>query len=380
VAFCGARGKNGKTTLEERLAPEAWLCVPVTRLRNQMTEIFAGWGMNPQHAETVADVLVAADLAGIDSHGATLLALYEQQIRAGKASARPDIRIVRDRGAVMVIDAGASFGQVPGMLAVEGVIERAKTYGLGAATVRNSNHYGAAGVYARRIAEAGLIGITTSSVWRPAIVPTGGKAAMLGTNPFAFAAPTTKGRPFLLDMATSAVAIGKLKLAIRAGQTIPVGWAVTGEGTPQRHPTLDLADTLLLPLGGDRLHGGHKGYGLATMVEILSSALSGAALTPLRDPQVASSDVGHFFLALDPASFRDDLEDFSDDVDRLLDALRATPAADPTISVMVAGDPEYACEDERRRSGIPMPGALIDEIRAIAGRAGAAFLLETEET
>jgi LDH2 family malate/lactate/ureidoglycolate dehydrogenase len=108
------------------LAPEACLCVPVTRLRQQMTEIFAGWGMSPQHAETVAEVLVAADLAGIDSHGATLLALYEQQIRAGKASARPDIRIVRDRGAVMVIDAGAGFGQVPGMLAVEGVIERAK--------------------------------------------------------------------------------------------------------------------------------------------------------------------------------------------------------------------------------------------------------------
>jgi LDH2 family malate/lactate/ureidoglycolate dehydrogenase len=361
------------------LAPEACLCVPGTRLRQQMTEIFRAWGMSPQHAETVAEVLVAADLAGIDSHGATLLALYEQQVGAGKASPRPDIRVLRERGAVMVIDAGGGFGQVPGMLAVDGVIDRAQSFGLGAATVRNSNHYGAAGVYARRIADAGLIGVTTSSVWRPAIVPTGGKAAMLGTNPIAFAAPRRNGRPFLLDMATSAIAIGKLKLAIRAGTGIPAGWAVTRDGAPQRHPTLDLLDTLLLPLGGDRLHGGHKGYGLATMVEILSSALSGAALTPLRGSNEGAGDVGHFFLALDPSFFRDDAEAFFADIDRLVDALRATPAVDPDVPVMVAGDPEYACEDERRSRGIPMPRKLADELRAIAGRAGAPFLLETEE-
>jgi LDH2 family malate/lactate/ureidoglycolate dehydrogenase len=276
----------------------------------------------------------------------------------------------------MVIDAGAGFGQVPGMMAVAGAAERAKIYGLGAAAVRNSNHYGAAGVYARRLAEAGLIGITTSSVWRPAIAPTGGKAAMLGTNPIAFAAPARTGRPFLLDMATSAVAIGKLKLAIRAGTGIPEGWAVTGEGAPQRHPTLDLFDTLLLPLGGDRLHGGHKGYGLATMVEILSSALSGATLTPLRDSAAPAHDVGQFFLALDPSFFRDGPDDFASDVDRLAAALRATPAADPGAPVMVAGDPEYAREDERRHLGIPVPRKLAEEIHAIAERAGAPFLLE----
>jgi LDH2 family malate/lactate/ureidoglycolate dehydrogenase len=361
------------------LAPEGCLCVPGTRLRHQMSEIFRGWGMSPQHAETTAEVLVAADLAGIDSHGATMLALYEQQIRDGKAQAQPDIHVVRERGAVMVIDAGAGFGQVPGMMAVEAVIERARSFGLGAASVRNSNHYGAAGIYARRIADAGLVGITTSSVWRPAIVPTGGKAPKLGTNPIAFAAPRKSGRPFLLDMATSAVAIGKIKLAIRAEQDIPTGWAVDREGAPQHRPTLDFLDTLLLPLGGDRLHGGHKGYGLATMVEILSSALSGAALTPLRGSNEGAGDVGHFFLALDPSFFRDDPDEFLADIDRLVGALRATPAADPEVPVMVAGDPEYAREDERRRLGIPLPAKLVDELRAIAERAGARFVLETEE-
>ena len=360
------------------MVEESVLRVPAARLQEQMRDILAAWGMNGRHALTTAEVLLAADLAGIDSHGSTLLALYEQQIRSGKAAPDPDISIVRDLGAVFVIDAGAGFGQVAGMMAVEGVIERANKFGLGACAVRNSNHYGAAGVYARRIAEAGLIGISTSSVWRPAIAPTGGKAAMLGTNPIAFAAPTSGDRPFLLDMATSAVAIGKLKLAIREGKTIPEGWAVTGEGAPQRHPTLDLVDTLLLPLGGDRLHGGHKGYGLATMVEILSTALSGAAITPLRDPNAPAHDVGHFFMALDPAFFRDDASDFRADVDRLAAALRATPAADPGTPVMVAGDPEYAREDERRQRGIPLPHKLVDELRAIAERAGAPFLLDAE--
>jgi LDH2 family malate/lactate/ureidoglycolate dehydrogenase len=369
------------------LAPDGCLCVPETRLRHQMSGIFRGWGMSAQHAETTAEVLVAADLSGIDSHGATMLALYEQQIHAGKAQARPDIHVVRERGAVMVIDAGAGFGQVPGMMAVEGVIERARSFGLGAASVRNSNHYGAAGIYARRIADAGLIGITTSSVWRPAIVPTGGKAPKLGTNPIAFAAPRKAGRPFLLDMATSAVAIGKIKLAIRAEQDIPTGWAVDREGAPQHRPTLDFLDTLLLPLGGDRLHGGHKGYGLATMVEVLSSALSGAALTPLRGANEgagdvsdnAGNDVGHFFLALDPGFFRDDSNEFLTDIDRLVEALHATPAADPDVPVMVAGDPEYAREDERRRLGIPVPAKLAAELRAIAERAGAHYVLEAEE-
>ncbi|HEX2257991.1 MAG TPA: Ldh family oxidoreductase [Afifellaceae bacterium] len=355
------------------------LCVPAERLRRQTAGILAGWGMSDAQAATTAEVLVAADLAGIDSHGVALLGLYEQQIRNGKASAEPHIRVVRELGAALLIDGGGGFGQVPSMLATDKVIEKASAFGLAAAAVRNSNHYGAAGIYARRIAEAGLIGISTSSVWRPAIAPTGGRAAMLGTNPWAFAAPAAANRPFLLDMATSAVAIGKLKLAARAGRDIPDGWAITKAGTPQLRPSFDLVDTLLLPLGGDRLHGGHKGYGLAAMVEILSSVLSGAAVTPLRDGSEDAYDVGHFFLALDPGFFRDDRGAFEADMDRLIEALRATPAADPDIPVLVAGDPEYAREEERRREGIPIPAKLAEEIRGIAERAGAGFLLEAAE-
>jgi LDH2 family malate/lactate/ureidoglycolate dehydrogenase len=355
------------------------LHVPAARLCRQTSAIFRAWGMSDDHADTTADVLVAADLAGIDSHGVALLGLYEQQLSAGKASARPDIRILRELGAALAIDAGGGFGQVPSMMAVERIVEKASAFGLAAASVRNSNHYGAAGIYARRIAEAGLIGISTSSVWRPAIAPTGGRKAMLGTNPWAFAAPGRENRPFLLDMATSAVALGKLKLAARAGSSIPEGWAISMSGAPQLSPSPDLVDTLLLPLGGDRLHGGHKGYGLAAMVEVLSSVLSGAALTPLRDGTAAGHDVGHFFLALDPGFFREDREAFQADLDRLMESLRATPPTDPDIPVLVAGDPEYAREAERRRDGIPVPAKLADDIRGIAGRAGAEFLLEAAE-
>lgn len=355
------------------------LRVPAQRLCRQMSAIFSGWGMSEDHARMTADVLIAADLMGIDSHGATLLGLYEQQVRAGKASASPDIQIVRELSAALVIDAGTGFGQVPSTMAVDKIIDKASAFGLAAASVRNSNHYGAAGIYARRIAEAGLIGISTSSVWRPAIAPTGGRAAMLGTNPWAFAAPAKANRPFVLDMATSAVALGKLKLAARAGTSIPEGWAITTSGAPQLHPSPDLVDTLLLPLGGDRLHGGHKGYGLAAMVEVLSSVLSGAALTPLRDGSASAHDVGHFFLAIDPGFFREDREAFQADLDKLIEALRATPPADPDNPVLVAGDPEYAREAERRRDGIPVPAKLAEDIRGIAGRAGAEFLLEAAE-
>lgn len=364
---------------ESSLVWDGGLRVSADRLRRQVVEILVAWGMQQGHAETTAEVLVAANLAGIDTHGVALLQLYEQQIRSGKVKPAPEFRTVTDRGAVFVCDAGGGFGQAPSMLATDMAIERARTYGLGAAAVRNSNHYGAAGIYARRMAEAGLVGISTSSVWRPAIVPTGGTEPKLGTNPFAFAAPASGNRPFLLDMATSAVAIGKLKMAARTGSTVPEGWAITSSGRPQRNPTLDLIDTLLLPLGGDRLHGGHKGYGLASMVEILSSALSGAAITPLRDSGSATNDVGHFFMALDPGFFREDADAFRADVDRLMDALRATPPADPDAPVMVAGDPEYQCEADRGEHGIPVSAEILDEVRGIAQRAAVPFLLQAEE-
>lgn len=347
--------------------------IPATLWRAQAEAIFAAWGMSEAHAAVTANVLTAADLMGVDSHGLALLPLYDQQVRDGGANVRPKIEIVHDRNAIALIDGDAGFGQVPTMMAVEMAGDRAEAFGIAAVSIRNSNHYGAAGVYVRRLAERGLIGFSTSSVWRAAIVPTGGLAAKLGTNPIAFAAPSAKGRPFLLDMATSTVAIGKLKLAQRAETEIPEGWALTRGGRPQRDPGLALLETLLVPLGG------HKGYGLATMVEILSSTLSGAAMTPLRGAPGRNHDVGHFVLALDPALMRGSRAEFSADLDRMMENLRATPPIEAERPVMVAGDPEFAREDERLANGIPLPTKLARQLCDIAQAAGAPFLFAFED-
>lgn len=350
------------------------LLVPADRLRSQIAALLSAWGMPADQVAATAEALALADLMGIDSHGMNLLPFYDEQRRAGKVVMAPDIRVVRDVGAVALIDGGGGFGEAPSTRAIDLAVAKARTLGIGAVAVRNSNHYGAAGVHALRATAHGLIGISTSAVWNTAIVPTFGTKAMLGTNPWAFAAPARRNPPFLLDMATSTVAIGKLKLAHMAGKMLPEGWVLTRDGKPQTDAAASLVDRLLTPLGGDRVHSGHKGYGLAVMAEILSTVLSGSSYAPLRAPSKTSYDVGHFLMAIDPGLFRDD-GGFADDLDALIDALRATPPADPSQPVMVAGDPEHRNRIERERDGIPVPVPLADHIRALCDTAGAAYLL-----
>jgi LDH2 family malate/lactate/ureidoglycolate dehydrogenase len=253
-------------------------------------------------------------------------------------------------------------------------VEKARAFGIGAVGVRNSNHFGAAGVYALRAAERGLIGLSTTAVFKASIVPTYGREARFGTNPIAFAAPAGRNRPFLLDMATSTVALGKFKLYAREDKAIPEGWALDEAGRPQTDPKQALVDRLMTPLGGSREMGGHKGYGLAAMVEILSTIVPGASYAPLRPAGAERNDVGHFHLAMHPEAFRDG-GDFESDLDALIDALRATSPADPAQPVMVAGDPEYAARERRSRDGIPVPQSLLTLVQKIAERSGAEFTL-----
>lgn len=343
--------------------------VPADLWHAQLRAILRGLGLAAEDAEAAATILTEADLAGIDSHGAGLLELYEKQIREGGAEPRPEIRVVRDHAALALLDAGGGFGHRATLMAVDMAAERARRFGISAIGIRNSNHFGAAGLYVRRLAEAGLIGFCFSSVWRPAIVPTGGREPRLGTNPIAFAAPSAADLPFLLDMATSAAAIGKLRLARDSGKALPEGWALDREGRPELDPATALADARLVPLGG------YKGYGLAAMVEILASVLTGAAVTPARKRNGPADrwNVGHLVIALDPTLMRG--EGFGDDLDRMTAALRATPPADPARPVLVAGDPERASEADRRKTGIPATREMLGRLRAIAGRTGVPFLL-----
>jgi LDH2 family malate/lactate/ureidoglycolate dehydrogenase len=347
--------------------------VPAGDLREGLKALFCAWGVPSDQAATTAEVLVEADLMGIDSHGITLIPLYDELLRSGKVVAAAEITVARAFGAIAVVDGGGGFGQAPAMLAMDLAVDRAEAYGIGTVAVRNSNHYGAAGVYALRAAARGCIGVSTTAVYKPSIVPTFGRVPRLGTNPIAFAAPGQANPPFLLDMATSTIAIGKLKLAVREGKRLPEGWALNREGRPQTNPEAALADRLMTPLGGSRAMGGHKGYGLAAMVEVLSTLLGGAAYAPLRPPEAERFDVGHFCLALHPEAFRE-AGAFEADLDAFVEMLRATPPVDPLEPVLVPGDPEHAARERRLCDGIPVPASLLDTVRSIARHWSVDFL------
>ncbi len=347
-------------------------------LGRQIDTILAGWGMPDAQREVTVRLLLEADLRGIDSHGVYMLPLYDEFRRAGKLTLAAEVAVVRRSLVTALVDGGGGLGHYPGHLAMKLAIELCAGAGLGAVAVRNSNHYGAAGVYALMAAREGFIGISTSGVHRPAVVPTYASEPLFGTNPIAFAAPAGRNPPFCLDMATSTVAVGKLKLAALNEQPIPAGWANDDRGRPVIDPNVGLKYRYLTPLGGTPVMSSHKGYGLAAVVEILSTLVPGAWYAPTRatrHPDARHYNVGQFFLALDPRAFRDD-DGFERDLDDMLDRLHAAQRADPEQPVLVAGDPEQAAYAERSKNGIPITPALAGLVRDIAAECGAPFVLE----
>lgn len=351
--------------------------VPAELLGRQIDGVLEGWGMPPDQRAVTVRLLLEADLRGIDSHGVYMLPLYDEFRRDGRLVLAPEVKVVRRSAVTALIDGGGGLGHYPGHLAMQLAIEQCAAAGLGAVAVRNSNHYGAAGVYALMATAKDFIGLSTSAVYRPGVVPTFAAEPLLGTNPIAFAAPARRNPPFCLDMATSTVAIGKLKLAALNGAPIPEGWANDDKGQPVTDPEVGLRYRYLTPLGGTPRMSSHKGYGLGAMVEILSTLIAGAWYAPTRTarhPDAQHYNVGQFFLALDPNAFRDD-EGFADDMDDLLDRLHGAQRADPSQPVLVAGDPEEAARADRSKNGIPISPTLAEVIRDIAGACGAPFLL-----
>lgn len=351
---------------------------PADTIGRQLAAIFAAWGMPEAIARPTVEVMVETDLSGIDSHGIAMMPLYAEQRAEGRWVAAPEIRIVRETAVTGLIDGGHGLGHAPSVRAIGMAIEKAKASGLATIGVRNSNHYGAAGIYALRAAERGLIGVATTNVWKASVVPTRSRKAMFGTNPIAFAAPAGRNPPFVLDMATSTVAIGKLTVAKLNQKPIPEGWAVDDTGRPTIDPVTALKHRLLSPLGGIPGMSSHKGYGLAAMVEILSAMLPGAFYAPTRErhhPGTRHYNVGHFFLAIDPGAFRDPAE-FCAEIDDMIDALHGAVPVDKGLPVLVPGDPEHTARALRQASGVPIPASLLAQIKEIARAAGAPFLLE----
>jgi LDH2 family malate/lactate/ureidoglycolate dehydrogenase len=284
-------------------------------------------------------------------------------------------KIVRDETTTAVVDGQQAFGHYTSTLAMELVIAKARAHGVGFVTCRNSNHYGAAANYSMMALAQDMVGISLTNSG-PAVVPTYGRQPMLGTNPISVAAPAGSECPFVLDMATSTVAIGKLSVALRWGKPIPPGWALDHEGQPTTDPNVAYQTRHLTPLGATRELGGHKGYGLAVMVDILAGVLAGATFADARrrDPDPVRADIGHFFGAIDIARFRD-LAAFKADMDDLLRALKESPKADGQDRIYVAGEPEWESEQRRRREGIPLAPLLVSQLREVATETGAPFTL-----
>ncbi len=347
---------------------------PHDRLRRFVRDVFIGHGVPPDDAEISSDVLITADLQGIDSHGINRLKYYCDRFRAGVTRAAAGFQIVKETPTTAVVDGHDGLGHVIGVRAMRLAIAKAGQTGLGAVAVRNSTHYGIAGYYPLMAIREGMLGLTSSNA-RPCITPTFGIEPMFGTNPLAFGAPTDEPCPFLFDAALSVTQRGKIELLRREGKTAPEGWGIDDAGQPLADPDRLLADFLtgraaLFPLGGaGELFGGHKGYGLSIMVEILCSALqSGRFLTDLgggdREGKWEPYHLGHFFLALRIESFIP-LDDFKKATGEILRRLRRARKAPGAERIWTAGEKEWETMTRRLRDGIPIGDDLQRELRQL---------------
>jgi LDH2 family malate/lactate/ureidoglycolate dehydrogenase len=351
---------------------------PYETHRAQLKAILQSWGMPEDLADITADILGWADLHGVDSHGMSMIPGYYNLHKSGRVDVTKRPAIVKESPVSALVDAGGSLGHVPSHFAMNVAIQKARTTGMAIAAVRNSAHFGATGYYTLMAAKAGLIGMACTSASGIQVAPTFGKQARLGTDPWSFAAPSADGVPFLLDMATTTVAAGRIRNKANEGLPTPDGWVLDREGQPSNDPLVAREKGgFLTSLGGSPENSSYKGYGLAAMVNILGSCLSGATLItdPLHTKKPQGMDIGHFFMAIDPGLFRDN-DDFQKDVAQFCADLRATTPIDPARPVMVAGDPQWKYAQQRMAEGIPVGPGLLQQVRQIAQASAAPWLLD----
>jgi len=350
---------------------------PHEALREFCARTFRHFGVPEEDAATASEVLIAADLRGIDSHGVARLHTYFDMLELGRINPRCRPSVVRETQSTAVVDGDNGLGLVVGPWANRLAMEKAQAVGSGWVSVRNTNHYGIAGWYVLQALERDLIGWSMTNSTK-LVAPLWGAERMLGTNPIAIAFPGLVEPPIVIDMATCTAAYGKVEIARRAEQPIPLGWAIASDGRATSDPQAMIDGGALLPLGSERERGGHKGYALALMVDVLSAVLSGANWGPftppfaLRQEQPARSvgkGIGHFFGALRIDGFLDPLE-FKRQIDDLVRTFRSTKPAPGTDGPLLPGDPERICERQRRAEGIPLVAAVVEDLRDIERRTG----------
>ena len=351
--------------------------VPEPNVRAFTENIFLAMGCPEQDAHQAADVLIKSDLRGIDSHGVARLAGYVRLWDKKRINANPSIRVVHETASTATVDGDAGLGLVVAPFAMRIALEKAENCGSGWVSVRNSNHFGIAAYHALLAVEKDMIGMAMTNA-SPLVAPTFSKERMLGTNPICYGFPAGKYPPVIIDMATSTAANGKLEVAQRKQQPIPSGWVQQADGTPTTNPSALASGGSLLPLGGDRDHGSHKGYALGSAVDILSAVLSGASYGPWAPPFVAFLDpkedqpgegLGHFLGAMRVDGFRP-MEDYKTNIDRWIERFQQAERIDPAQRVIIPGEPEFEAEITNRIQGIPLVESVIKDLRGLALRFG----------
>ena len=349
----------------------------IEALREFCERVFLHFGAPKNDASQAAEVLACADLRGVDSHGVARLHSYFDMLTLGRINPKPKIKIVRSTPSTATVDGDNGLGLVVGPQANRIAMDLAEKSGSGWVSVANTNHFGIAAYYVLEALKRDLIGWAMTNSTK-LVAPLWGAERMLGTNPIAIAFPGKEEPPIVIDLATSATAYGKIEIARRRREPIPEGWAIDGEGRGTKNPDEMIAGGAMLPLGSDRERGGHKGYALAMMVDILCCVLSGANWGPFAPPfalrqeipkRSVGKGIGHFFGAMRIDGFID-ADEFKRQIDEYIRVFRATKPAPGTNGPLIPGDPEREAEQARRKDGVPLILPVVEQLRDISRKTG----------
>lgn len=353
--------------------PETRRRFDASGLREFTAGVLCSYGVPSEDADIGADVLIDADLVGIESHGIAHLPWhigYAPGFESGVVNPTPEIKVLRDSPVSAAWDGDGGFGTIVCQKAMSACIDKASQSGMAMVTVRNGRHFGAAGYYAHMAVEHDLIGMAMCNV-PPIAVAAGGKGRVFGTNPIAMAAPIAGDTPFRLDIATTAVAGGKLEIAGRQGNDLPTGWAVDEDGQHSGDPFILRKNGGLLPLGSTLTTSSHKGYGLGLMVDVMTGVLSGDG-SGLFSPRGQNLVQGQWFAAWRIDLFCDP-EEFKADMKQMADAIRKVEPVEGVERVVIPGDPEEIARADRLANGVPLDDESIEQLIALGEQRGVSF-------
>lgn len=344
-------------------------------------DVFLKIGCSNEHADTATHALLSADLRGVDSHGVARLSGYVRLWEVNRVNAKPDIKIIHETPSTAVVDGDSGLGLVVAPFAMQIAIEKAKEAGTGWVSVQNSNHFGIAAHHAMMALQHDMMGIAMTNA-SPLVAPTFSIDKMLGTNPICVAAPAGEEPPFVADLATTTAANGKLEILQRKNQPTPYGWVQDRDGNPSNDAHELKKGGALLPLGGDREHGSHKGYALGAIVDIFSALLSGANYAPWVPPfpayvpmpsQQPGKGIGHFLGAMRIDAFRP-AKEFKQDMDHWIQGFRSCKTIPGEERVLVPGDPEREIHAERIRNGITLLDVVVKDLKEVGNKFGVGLI------